>query len=1312
MNAAPQDSSNLEKSGAAGAGPAAGRSDYRKIFEAAPDAVFLISSDPAEGGRIVDANGQAATSHGYTRDELLQLRIADLDVPESGRHVPERMARILAGEDLVFEVVHRRKDGSEFPVEVTARTVDFEGRRFILSFNRDLSDRRRAESALRDSNARWKSAVESVGDGIWDWDIVTGEVFYSSLWKSMLGYGDDELGHSFAVWEQLLHPEDRPNALATVAAYHRGEHKSFVVEHRMRCKDGTWKWIRSRGEVTEWSDAGRPLRMTGTHTDIDQSRRREESERMLSQRLNLALQAGRFGLFERDLGTDVSVWDDRAYEIFGLARKGSGPSRDEIAAVMAPEDLAGWRQGLVEAANGQECLSLEFRIRRPSGEQRRVIGRAIVQPAAGGRGAIMTGIFEDITERRRSEEERLILLERYDTIFHSVSEGLTLQRVNDEIVDCNPAAERILGLTRRQLLGLDSLDPRWRSVDLNGEPLAGDDHPTMVVSRTNRPVRGYLMGVQRGAGGQVWLSVNAEPIRNRDGIVTHVVASFTDVTAQRLAEEESRRANERLQAAVVASRIVWWEWQVVSGDFTVSAFGQPCILGYAAEQMADINGRRWLELTHPEDRPAVEKSLADALAGRIDPWVSTHRLLTADGSWRWVRHVGRVSRRAADGTPAVMVGTTQDQHDHYETEARAQANAERLQLALGASAMGIWRYNLQTGAAEWDERELALFGLAADHPAPTMDGFLAMLDPDDRTVVAAAWAAVTPSEPNFEYAFRIAPQGRGVRHIRCVGTMRFDAAGRPEWATGINEDVTEEREQALAVGELNGRLQLALRAAHLGVWEIDLATKRVTWDEVLFGIYGVSPVEFGGSLDVFRTLVHPADRDRITREGDELLAGAPARAREFRIQRRSDGMERIIEATSYVVRDAAGKPLRLVGMDRDVTEQREAESKQRQLEAQLVQAQKLETLGTLAGGVAHDFNNLLTGVLGFIDLSMHATPAGHESIDYLRNAREGSMRARELVKRLLLFARQAPATARQPLLLSQLVVDTLPILTATLPASIVIHTQLDGGVGPVLADSGQLQQVLMNLCVNAAHAIGARHGRITLELALRRDCPVGGDKCASGTYARLAVADNGGGMDAATQARVFDPFFTTKGLGEGTGLGLSIVHGIVHEHGGCIRVESTVGVGTRFEIFLPIRAELQPAVATPAAAGSVVPGAGRRVLLADDEPQVRMLVGSVLKRAGFDCDACADGQVAAEHFAAAPESYALALLDLSMPGRTGLELITEIRARRAKLPIILMSGDHDRYGRLQELEASDVVRLSKPFSVEELRTALQQALAR
>jgi len=1284
---------------------------YRSLFEGAPDSVFLISAEPADFGVIIDANELAGTSRGYTHAELIGRSIFDLNTPESAQLGPGRIHRLLTGVPLEFESTHRCKDGSLLFVGVTARQVEVAGKKCILSFNRDISDRKRAEAALRESEARWRFALDGAGDGLWDWNIETGAVFFSHRWKSMLGYADEDILPDFAEWERRVHPDDLPVAHAALTAYFAGETESYVCEIRMRRKDGPWHWILARAKVVGWTAMGKPRRLIGTHTDIDQDKRREAARHSLTRRLDLALRAGRFGTFQRNLVTNEVAWDDRALQIFGLSPGAAAPTRAEVAALILPEDLAKWEREYAAAAEGRETNFSVVRVRLPSGEIRHIQGHAGVEQSNDESGAVMTGVFDDITERQIADQERRTLLQRYNSIYTSVAEGLVLQRSEDDgVIDCNPAAERILGLTRNQLLGVSSMDPQWRAVDALNRPLNGADHPSMSVSRTHQPVRGFIMGVHRSDGSMVWLSVNAEPIRDSAGRISQVVTSFTDVTAQRHAEEESRAANEHLQAAVTASRIVWWEWDIIGDDFKINAFGQPCILGYLPHELASINGQRWLEKTHPEDRPVVAKTLTDALAGPADSWVSRHRVAAADGTWRWVRHIGKVRERSAEGKPLLMVGTTQDEHDHYMAEARAQAVAEQLQLTLNASKMGIWRYNLQTEVHEWDDRTVEIFGCTRATMPTREQGFIQFVHPADQLLLEKSRLALREGKRSFEVTYRIVtPQGE-IRHIRSVGTVQPDVAGRPEWISGINEDITEYQVQQTVLRDLNERFQMALRASRFGVWELDLKSNYLHWDDALHSIYGVAREQWKGSHADFRSYVVASDRAQMDREFQGILKGTPVDYLEFQITRQSDGALRTIESNGYLLRDAAGVPLRIVGMNRDITDQKQAEAKQRQLESQLMQSQKLETLGTLAGGIAHDFNNLLTGVLGFVDLSLRAVPTQDPVADFLRNAREGGMRARELVKRLLLFARQAPSTARQPLHLGQLVVDTIPLLSASLPASIDIHSDLATAVGPVLADAGQIQQVLMNLGVNAAHAIGTHHGRITLELSLREALPLNAEPGKVGPFACLAVSDTGCGMDEATQARIFDPFFTTKTQGEGTGLGLSIVYGIVRDHGGYVRVQSAPGNGSRFEIYLPIGAEAKKAVQPSAPVIMDVVGGGRRVLIADDEPQVRMLVEVVLRRAGFVFDACDDGNKTSRQFAAAPTEFALALIDLSMPGRTGFELIAEMRVSRPDLPVILMSGDHDRYGRTGGAELENVVRLAKPFSVDELFAALRQAL--
>jgi len=1182
----------------------------------------------------------------------------------------------------------------------------------VEGFITDITTRHLTETAHRESAARWHFALEAAEDGVWDWDLLTGQTYFSPRWKTMLGYTAAEIADHLDEFTSRIHPEDWQREQTRLQAHLTGEAPLHAADIRLRCKDGSWKWIRSRGKVTAWLSPGRPRRMIGTHTDIDAAKRRDEAERSISSRLDLALRAGRFGTFQRNLRTGEAHWDERAWAIAGLPPRAAGPTRAELDAIFDPADHAAYAAMLARLQSGETTATCRLRYRRPSGEIRHTVSHAIAQPESAGPGVVITGLIEDLTEQLAAETARRSALERYNTIFHTLTEGLLLQQADGTVIECNPAAERIFGRPRSDLLGRSGVDPAWQTFTPDGRPLAGIDRPPMVALRTGRAVRDFEMGLTRPDGVLVWLQVNAEPICvAAGGPVGYVVVSVTDLTAQRLAERERRRANDRLQAAVIASRIVWWEWLVTAGDFRVNAFGLPCILGYNPTALAGLNADDWLAHTHPDDRPHVASALADALAGRSDQWICDHRFRTADGAWRWVRNIGRVTERADDGAPLLMVGTTQDVHATRLTDEQSKLAAQRLQVALGASHMGVWRYNLQTCSTEWDERIYELHGLPLDADLTQLTTFQRCVHPADWPGIMAAWGPFYGTGERTEYTYRVVLPGGTLRHIRSVATMLRDALGRPEWITGINEDITAEQTRRLELRDLHERLELALRSSRFGVWELHLDTQHLHWDETMLHLYGLTREAPAGSMEVFRQCVHPADREHMDRAFQGLLHGQPVEHLEFRITRRSDGAERVLESYSYLHVDSAGAPLRVVGLNRDITAQKAAERQRRQLEDQLVQSQKLETLGTLAGGIAHDFNNLLTGMLGFTELALHALPAQHEAAAHLQHARHGSLRARDMVKRLLLFARRAPETARQTVQLRQIVADTLPLLTATLPTSIVIHTETSHTTLPVLVDAGQIQQVLTNLCINAGHAIGAHQGRIALAVRPVTIAPGEDLPCPAGDYVCLTVTDNGCGMDSATLAKIFDPFFTTKAPGEGTGLGLSIVHGIVHDHGGCLRVRSAPGAGTTFEIYLPVSRETRRDPSRPSAPRHSLQGAGRRLLLADDEEPVRVFVGDVLRRAGFVVELCENGTAAVACFAAAPASFSLALLDLSMPGRNGFEVITDLRALRPDLPICLMSGDHERYGRAPLPADNPVIRLAKPFSGEELFTALRHALA-
>ena len=388
---------------------------------------------------------------------------------------------------------------------------------------------------------------------------------------------------------------------------------------------------------------------------------------------------------------------------------------------------------------------------------------------------------------------------------------------------------------------------------------------------------------------------------------------------------------------------------------------------------------------------------------------------------------------------------------------------------------------------------------------------------------------------------------------------------------------------------------------------------------------------------------------------------------------------------------------------RDVTERKE-------LADQLQQSQKMQAIGTLAGGIAHDFNNILSVILGYTSLVLDDRTKDDASRENLEMVMQAGRRARDLVEQILTFSRRSDR-AKEPVALKPTVEEVLKLLRSTLPATIEIRQNLADAPGPVMADSSQIHQVLMNLCTNAAQAMEGGGGALTVELE-----PTRVDESTSlrlglqpGSFLRLKVQDTGAGMDRKTAERIFEPFFTTKERGEGTGLGLSVVHGIVSDHGGAIVVDSTPGVGTEFQVYLPEVEDTTEVVADAEAAQS--PRGSGRVLVVDDEIAVMKMSEQLLTRLGYDVVTENDSRHALATFQGDPDGFDLIVTDQTMPGLTGEALIREVRSIRADIPVIVCTGfsSGTTTRRIEDLGVHAVIL--KPALAEMLGTAVHEALA-
>ncbi|OIR03736.1 blue-light-activated protein [mine drainage metagenome] len=396
---------------------------------------------------------------------------------------------------------------------------------------------------------------------------------------------------------------------------------------------------------------------------------------------------------------------------------------------------------------------------------------------------------------------------------------------------------------------------------------------------------------------------------------------------------------------------------------------------------------------------------------------------------------------------------------------------------------------------------------------------------------------------------------------------------------------------------------------------------------------------------------------------------------------------------------------------RDVTLQRQARQREAELEDQLRRVQKLEALGTLAGGVAHDFNNILTAILAYTEFTLMDTEDSFAVKQNLVEVRKAALRARDLVKQILAFSRRQKQE-RAPIDLRAPVREALTLLRSTLPSTIQIEDHFPPEPLVVMADSGQMHQVVMNLCTNAAHAIGGRPGRLRVALDVVVPPPVGsGIVSADGGKAKamISVKDDGSGMDEQVLKRIFEPFFTTKEPGEGTGLGLSVVHGIVQAHEGTIVVDSKQGVGTEFRIQLPLR---DGAVDRRAPSIDAMPrGAGQRILVIDDEEPICELAQRFLVRLGYQVTAHTNPAAALEAFVEDPPPFDLVLTDFTMPLLTGVDVARRVTGRHPEIPVLLMSGYAGAWTTQDLRDAGIRLLINKPLALSILAAAVRDALS-
>jgi PAS domain S-box-containing protein len=511
-------------------------------------------------------------------------------------------------------------------------------------------------------------------------------------------------------------------------------------------------------------------------------------------------------------------------------------------------------------------------------------------------------------------------------------------------------------------------------------------------------------------------------------------------------------------------------------------------------------------------------------------------------------------------------------------------------------------------------------------------------------------------------------------------------------------------ELASYAGSLEQRLRTVLESVPDVLFSADPALSR--WHYVSpasRAVLGFGPEEVGADPDLWPRAVHPDDRARHRAELARCTSSLEQTTFEYRFRHR-DGAVRWIRETIVPITDEEGTLVRVDGIARDITNER-------RLEEQLRLAQKMEAVGTLAGGVAHDFNNLLAVIKSSLDLVLVEQAAGGPENEELAQINQAVDRAAALTRQLLAFGRKQVLEPRA-VDLNALVAGTVKMLERIIGADIRLVLRQTTDLTTALADPGQIEQIVMNLCANARDAMprGGELAIITERMAIDPDFTATHPWARPGDYVVLTVSDTGTGMDAGTQARIFEPFFTTKELGRGTGLGLAVVYGIVKQHGGLIHVYSEPESGTAFRIYLPFHAATAEPVSSADLAELV--GGTETILLSEDDPALRAVATRLLTRLGYQVLAADSGEEALRILTDRGEAIHLALLDVLMPGMGGPEVFAEAQPRYPKLRFIFTTGYSPGTSQVEPVRALPAEVLPKPYGLRALAQAVRRALDR
>jgi PAS domain S-box-containing protein len=1273
------------------------------------DAVIATDTD----GKITFMNTVAEKVTGWT---LAEAAVKPVSVvfkivnEQTRKEVEDPVAKVLREGMVVGLANHTllvRKDGTEVPIDDSGAPIrDKDGNTtgVVLIF-RDITERKQAEddtrrllTAVQNEKDRLSALVNSIQDEVWFAD--TGRRFTLANPSALREFGLDtyneidiqKLAESLEVYR--IDGTPRPVDEAPPLQALQGE--MVRNQEEMIRTPGTGELRYREVSASPVRDAGGTIiGSVSVVRDITDRKRTEEElirTKSLAENRAIELQAMMEAIpalvfITHDPESSYMTGNRATHDLFGVPLEGnvskSAPQQEQPATFRAMRDgqeIPADQLPVQQAAQGHEVRDYELDLVFTEGTTRTIFGNATPLKGLDGGTNGAVGVFIDITERKRAEEalrdserrereraeELATMMEAVPTpviIVHDPdATHMTGNRAADELLRQSHGAEASLSAP-------SEVRPQHFRAVKDGRELMLDELPAQRAARGEH-VQDFEFSLVFDDGTTRHLLAYGTPLWDNMRQPRGAVHTLVDITDRKRAEEALRESEEHYRTL----------FEMMNEGFALDEIicdesGKPYDLRYLTVNPAfesqtgckakDIIGRTTLEL-FPEAEPITfERYGKVALTGEPEHFEE------------WFAPLGRWFEVSAFRTGPNRFGTVfTDITERKQTEEALKESEARLRVAKNAAHLGIHDWDVTSGNVGWDERVREIWGVGPDEPI-TYDVFKAGLHPDDLapTQEAVDRAHDPAGSGEFYAEYRVINRiDKVTRWVAATGHVFFQE-GRAVRLIGTVEDITErkwmEEELRKSRDELELRVQERTEAirrqadllelAHNAILVRDLENRITFWNHGAEELYGWTRHEALGNV------THVFLKTRFPVPFDEYMALLTKEGRwEGELEHTTkDGRTITVLSRQTLQRDEAGNPAAMLEINLDVTEAKRTEQ-------QFRQAQKMEALGTITGGVAHDFNNILAAIIGFTELVAGHAAKGSRDERHLARIMESSLRGRDLVKQMLTYARKTEQE-KKPLSLSTIVKETVKLIRATTPTTISIKVDTGSESGPILADPTQIQQIIMNLCTNAAHAMRERGGTLDIQVNNHTVSPSNGNPHGvnPGLYTRLIVRDTGTGMSPDIMDKIFDPFFTTKKVGEGTGLGLSVVHGIVKQSNGYITVESEPGKGSTFTVYFP---KIAGQIEADAVSDDELPTGSERILFVDDEEALVEMAEDILAELGYEVTSRMSSRESLTLFKEDPSRFDLIITDQTMPEMTGVELVKEILALRADMPIIMCTG--------------------------------------